>query len=100
MRSLILGALCLASYAFAFGPHGKKDGHGLLHPAGWEKHPTHAKSTPSNITFGNSTFEQYIDHNNPSLGKFSQFYYWSSEFWAGPGSPYVYRSATLINHFC
>lgn len=38
---------------------------------------------------GNSTFEQLIDHNNPSLGTFSQFYYYSTEFWKGPGSPVV-----------
>lgn len=82
MKSLALGALFLASVS-AWGPHGRQDGHGLLHPAGWEKYPHH----PTNETFGNSTFEQYIDHDNPALGKFSQFYYWSSEYWGGPGSP-------------
>ncbi|EKG10851.1 hypothetical protein MPH_12065, partial [Macrophomina phaseolina MS6] len=36
---------------------------------------------------GSTTFEQLIDHSNPSLGTFSQRYWWSDEFWAGPGSP-------------
>lgn len=40
-------------------------------------------------TTGNGTFKQLIDHANPSLGTFDQFYYWSSEFWKGPGSPVV-----------
>ena len=37
----------------------------------------------------NATFEQLIDHDNPSLGTFSQFYYYSTEFYKGPGSPVV-----------
>ena len=36
---------------------------------------------------GNATFAQYIDHEHPELGTFSQRYWWSDEFWAGPGSP-------------
>jgi hypothetical protein len=36
---------------------------------------------------GNATFEQLIDHSNPSLGTFSQQYWWNSTFWKGPGSP-------------
>jgi hypothetical protein len=40
----------------------------------------------------NATFEQLIDHDNPSLGTFSQFYYYSTEFYKGPGSPVVSSS--------
>ena len=36
---------------------------------------------------GAATFQQLIDHKNPSLGTFSQRYWWSSEWWAGEGSP-------------
>lgn len=44
----------------------------------------HARST------GSAAFEQLIDHTNPSLGTFSQRYWWSDEYWAGPGSPVVF----------
>jgi hypothetical protein len=37
----------------------------------------------------NATFQQLIDHDNPHLGTFSQFYYYSTEFYKGPGSPVV-----------
>ncbi|KAJ5766315.1 Peptidase S28 [Penicillium nucicola] len=40
-------------------------------------------------TYGTSFFEQLIDHKNPSLGTFSQQYWWSDEWWAGQGSPVV-----------
>ena len=40
-------------------------------------------------TVYNATFQQLIDHANPSLGTFSQFYYYSIEYWKGPGSPVV-----------
>jgi hypothetical protein len=36
---------------------------------------------------GTTTFEQLIDHNNPSLGTFQQRYWYNTEFWNGPGSP-------------
>ncbi|KAK8211846.1 putative serine peptidase [Phyllosticta capitalensis] len=36
------------------------------------------------------SFEQLIDHDNPSLGTFSQRFWYSDEFWAGPGSPVVF----------
>lgn len=41
----------------------------------------------SGTLFGNTTFEQYIDHLNPGLGTFSQRYWWNAEYWKGPGSP-------------
>ncbi|KAJ6107262.1 Peptidase S28 [Penicillium sp. IBT 18751x] len=40
-------------------------------------------------TYGQSTFEQLIDHKNPSLGTFSQQYWWNSEWWKGEGAPVV-----------
>ena len=43
-------------------------------------------------TIYNATFEQLIDHDNPSLGTFSQFYYYSIDYWKGPGSPVVSSS--------
>ena len=54
--------------------------------------PIDSATTASTIL--NATFEQLIDHDNPSLGTFSQFYYYSTEFYEGPGSPVV--SSTKI----
>jgi hypothetical protein len=34
---------------------------------------------------GNATFKQIIDHNNPHLGTFEQFYYYDTTYWKGPG---------------
>lgn len=44
----------------------------------------------------NATFEQLIDHENPHLGTFSQFYYYSTEFYKGPGSPVVRSSVPQL----
>lgn len=35
---------------------------------------------------GNTTFKQLIDHSNPDLGTFEQFYYYDTTFWKGPGT--------------
>ncbi|KAJ5191835.1 Peptidase S28 [Penicillium cinerascens] len=48
--------------------------------------PVTAESTAN---FGHATFDQLIDHNNPSLGTFPQHYWWNSEWWGGEGSPVV-----------
>lgn len=34
-------------------------------------------------------FDQLIDHNNPSLGTFQQEYWYSDEYYGGPGRPIV-----------
>lgn len=47
-------------------------------------------------TIGNSTFEQPIDHTNASLGTFSQFYYYSDEWWS-EGGPVVFFTPGEIN---
>ena len=46
--------------------------------------PASAKSTAS---IQESTFQQLLDHSNPSLGTFSQRYWYNAEWWGGPGSP-------------
>ncbi|RDW88519.1 hypothetical protein BP6252_00551 [Coleophoma cylindrospora] len=40
-------------------------------------------------TTGNSTFEQLIDHNDPSKGTFTVRYWYNFQNWEGPGSPIV-----------
>jgi hypothetical protein len=41
---------------------------------------------------GQGTFQQLIDHSNPSLGTFSQRYWWSSQFYGGSGSPVIFMT--------
>ncbi|KAL2178375.1 serine carboxypeptidase S28-domain-containing protein [Thermothelomyces heterothallicus CBS 202.75] len=36
---------------------------------------------------GWGTFDQLIDHANPSLGTFKQRYWYGTQYWKGPGSP-------------
>ena len=38
---------------------------------------------------GIAHFEQYIDHDNPDFGTFSQRYWYNATHWKGPGSPVV-----------
>ena len=40
-------------------------------------------------TTGNTTFQQLLNHDDPSAGNFSQTFWWNDEFWGGPGSPVV-----------
>jgi hypothetical protein len=42
---------------------------------------------PNPQALGNDTFEQLIDHSDPSLGTFEQRYWYNAEYWSGPGSP-------------
>ncbi|EPE02317.1 serine-type peptidase [Ophiostoma piceae UAMH 11346] len=37
--------------------------------------------------YANATFEQPIDHNDPSKGTFLNRFWFNSEYWKGPGSP-------------
>ncbi|OJJ42845.1 hypothetical protein ASPZODRAFT_75976 [Penicilliopsis zonata CBS 506.65] len=50
--------------------------------------PPYARASASELS-GNTTFEQLLDHNDPSLGTFSQRYWWNAEFWGGEGYPVV-----------
>lgn len=47
-------------------------------------------------TSGQSTFQQLIDHKNPSLGTFSQRYWWNSAWWSGEGAPVKYSICLVI----
>jgi hypothetical protein len=44
------------------------------------------------LTVPIATFKQMIDHDIPSLGTFSQFYYYPTECCKEPGSPVVSSS--------
>ncbi|KAB5536262.1 putative serine peptidase [Coniochaeta sp. 2T2.1] len=39
---------------------------------------------------GTGVFQQLIDHGNPSLGTFPQRFWYSTEYYGGPGSPVVF----------
>lgn len=41
-------------------------------------------------TSGTAVFQQLLDHNDPSKGTFNQSYWWSTEYWTGPGAPVVF----------
>jgi hypothetical protein len=53
------------------------------------KIPGHGMEKPP--IMGNATFRQLIDHKRPELGTFEQTYWYSNQFWKGPGSPVVVR---------
>lgn len=52
-------------------------------------HVPHGKCEPR-PTMGNATFSQLIDHQNPGLGTFEQFYYYDTTYWKGPGKCLIY----------
>jgi hypothetical protein len=47
-------------------------------------------------TIGNATFEQFIDHEDASLGYFTQFYYYSDEWWS-EGGPVIFFTPGEVN---
>ncbi|KAI1429081.1 serine carboxypeptidase S28-domain-containing protein [Xylaria sp. FL1777] len=50
-----------------------------------------AASTASNATVaGWGTFDQLLDHSNPSLGTFKQRYWYNTQYWKGPTSPIIF----------
>jgi hypothetical protein len=49
-----------------------------------------SRDTNSVATLGTGTFQQILDHSDPSKGTFSQAFWWSTEYWQGPGSPVVF----------
>ncbi|KAI5856184.1 peptidase S28 [Durotheca rogersii] len=48
-----------------------------------------ALADPTDPVTGIAYFEQYIDHDHPESGTFSQTYWYNATFWKGPGSPVV-----------
>lgn len=48
-------------------------------------------------TMGNATFSQLIDHKNPGLGTFEQFYMYDTTYYKGPGSPIVLMTPGEVN---
>ena len=66
-------------------------GHGLQLGPLDEDGATFALATRgTNGTSGWSTFDQLLDHSNPSLGTFRQRYWYGTQYWKGPGSPIIF----------
>ncbi|KAK3117727.1 hypothetical protein LTR53_000656 [Teratosphaeriaceae sp. CCFEE 6253] len=87
---LLAGAAALAS-----AQHHSSYGHDHAGHAGWFHLPGRDyQPVPS---AGNATFTQLIDHANPDLGTFEQFYMYDTTYWAGPGSPVVLFTPGEVN---
>lgn len=50
---------------------------------------SHLSTRQSNSYIKSATFNQWIDHSNTDLGTFSQFYYYSTQYWGGAGYPVI-----------
>lgn len=85
MKSFVLTALLFASSALALTRPGKL-ALPLPPPLVDEAFNDVEKRA---TTSGTATFEQLLDHSDPSLGTFSQSYWWSTTYWTGPGAPVV-----------
>ena len=89
------------------GPYGGEHSSLLTQPGiqlltfcqGWgcAQSMTDSEPPPKMHYHKNSTFKQLIDHNNPSLGTFDQFYYYDTTYWRGPGSPVIFFSPGEVN---
>ncbi|KAL2132698.1 hypothetical protein VTI74DRAFT_3461 [Chaetomium olivicolor] len=83
--STLVAATLLTQHAIAGSFHG----HGTTMDIGPDDDTTpsdtlHKRAETYN---GWGTFDQLIDHSNPSLGTFKQRYWYGTEHWKGPGSP-------------
>ncbi|EGP89515.1 serine carboxypeptidase [Zymoseptoria tritici IPO323] len=57
----------------------------------------HLTGTPPKPGSLNATFAQLIDHSNPSLGTFEQFFFYDTTYWKGPGSPVILFTPGEVN---
>jgi len=84
-----------------YGEHGAKhrswddnDEYSYRH---WGIRIAASSSAQAAVTYSNATFSQLIDHSDPSLGTFEQFYYYDTTSWNGPGSPVVLFTPGEVN---
>src|SRR3569833_3605786 len=85
MKTIILStaALLLAQAASALAPLPP------LVKRGGIKSQVH----PNLDIIGNGTFQQLLDHKDPSKGTFKQRFWWDAQNWKGPGSPIFLMNA-------
>lgn len=65
--------------------------------AKWHHPGRDMNSRVTGNTTGSSHFSQFIDHEQPDLGTFEQFYFYDYRHWKGPGSPIVFFTPGEIN---
>lgn len=61
---------------------------------GVPKAPAH--SATESFKYSTGYFDQLLDHDRPELGTFKQRYFYSTEYWAGPGSPVKMQISWLV----
>ncbi|KAK7209164.1 hypothetical protein V2G26_016342 [Clonostachys chloroleuca] len=83
LHSITSAALCLAGLASAAFMRGNGIKVGPID----ETVQLRSVSSTNQSTTGWGTFEQLLDHNDPSQGTFSQRFWYGIEHWKGPGSP-------------
>ncbi|KAI5357330.1 putative peptidase S28, alpha/Beta hydrolase [Septoria linicola] len=105
--SLLVAAVsALANAQKQYGGHGDHDHVGKHHSwdsnggyphGGWgcAQHMPGGEP-PKRDFYDNSTFKQLIDHNNPSLGTFDQFFYYDTTYWK-PGGPVILFTPGEVN---
>ncbi|KAM3497017.1 hypothetical protein MY10362_009614 [Beauveria mimosiformis] len=91
MRQLTLAVVAAAAVtasASTLGRRGQlfRPSPNILHDANY-CYGLYPRGTPCPIEA--ATFDQLIDHDDPSLGTFKQRYWVNPEFYAGPGAPIV-----------
>ena len=85
MRATILSSALVATFATQRASAAFFRGTAM--DIGPDDEDVHTLNKRAEIYNGWGTFDQLIDHNNPSLGTFKQRYWYSTEYWRGPGSP-------------
>ncbi|KUI61468.1 putative serine protease EDA2 [Cytospora mali] len=84
--AVVLATSLLTSSAWAITAPSKK----LVPPPLRKTEPLIDGKIQKRDTDGQGVFQQLLDHSDPSLGTFNQSFWWSTEFWQGPGSPVVF----------
>ncbi|KAK4616337.1 putative extracellular serine carboxypeptidase [Fulvia fulva] len=112
MKTIVLLASAVLASSQSYGGHGGDHGHGHgswghdhdwdwnggYPHGGWGGSCQHMPGgEPPAYGTQNATFEQLIDHNNPELGTFSQFYFYDDRYWKGPGSPVILFTPGEVN---
>lgn len=87
MKSFLISTLLVASSVLATKPQGRP---AKPLPPPLVDENFNSKVEKRAATSGSGFFEQLLDHSDPSKGTFSQAYWWSSEYWTGPGAPVVF----------